>query len=146
MQIATRYILSWTAFALGALALLASIIHFWAGPIDPPPSLEHVVADRAVAIRDATVARLAGREAPAPEATQRSWSNDRMLTVTVVTLGALSLVLAVAGFARGEPRRVAVGAAFLGASAIAFQLFTVVLGVIVVLVLVALVLGALGFS
>jgi hypothetical protein len=41
-------------------------VHFWGGPFTPQPSLETSVAEKAVAIRDATLAALKGEE-PKPE-------------------------------------------------------------------------------
>ena len=52
--------LGYYGIAAGAAALLLAVVHFWAGPFAPQPSLETVVAESAVEIRDATVRALRG--------------------------------------------------------------------------------------
>jgi len=42
--------------ASGSAALLLALVRYWAGPFSPLPALESTVAEKAVAIRDATVA------------------------------------------------------------------------------------------
>ena len=62
---------------LGALALLVAIVHFWIVAAAPSPPIEDVVADKVVAIRDATVNRLIGRvEEPQSD---NSWRPHRCL-------------------------------------------------------------------
>ena len=47
---------------LGFLAFAAVVGHFFIGPVDPPPPVETSIAEKAVSIRDATVAALKGEE------------------------------------------------------------------------------------
>jgi hypothetical protein len=103
--------------------------------------LEDVVAEKAVAIKKATVAALKG-EKPAPREERRHYDLDRITHITVATTGGLAMVLAAVGFARRESTRVAVGALCLGAAGVAFQFLTIALGVIVIVVLVGAVLGS----
>jgi len=40
---------------VGSVALLLSLIHFWAGPFSPKPTIESVVAEKAASIRKAAI-------------------------------------------------------------------------------------------
>ena len=131
---------------IGSIALLLALVHFWAGPFSPQPTLEQTVAEKAVAIRDATVAALKGKSATPPEAEATSYDLDRIASIATAVLGGLSVILAVIGIALKEPLRVAGGAAFLGAAAIAFQFAVVALGIIAIVLLVSAVMGSLGFG
>ena len=131
--------------ALGAIALIMVLVHFWAGPFSPQPSLEKTVAEKAVAIRDATVAALKGKEIE--DSSSRSpMTLDKAIGMAGAVLGGLAIILGVIGFARKEPLRVAGGAAVLGASAIAFQFMIVAIGAIIVAILVAAVISQLDFG
>ncbi len=83
-----------------------------------------------------------------PKPVQRRLDYDRLadVAVAVAVRGAVAVILAVAGFARKEPWRVAISAAGLGVSAIAFQFLTVAVGALLFVILVAAVPGSLGFS
>lgn len=134
-----------TGIAFGAIALIVALVHFWAGPFSPQPTLEQTVAERAVSIRDSTIAALRGEEvSSAQEPTKVNL--DRILELAVPILGGIAIILGVVGFALKEPLRVAGGAAFLGASGIAFQFAALALGAIVVAILVAAVISQLGFG
>jgi hypothetical protein len=131
--------------AIGAIALLAAIIHFWAGPISPQPAVEKTVAEKAVAIKNATIAALKGEkvEETAPE---RNIDLDQGLRIATSVLGGLAVILGVVSFAMREPLRVGGGAAFLGGAAIAFQFAVIALGAIVLAILIAAVLSQIGFE
>jgi hypothetical protein len=137
--------LGFFGIAVGATALLLVLVHFWAGPFSRQPTLESTVAERAVAIRDATVAALKGEDAtdyaPPPE-----MNLDKALDVTGAVLGGLAVILGVLGFATKESGRVAGGAAVLGAGAIAFQFAAMAVGMIVAAIIVAAVISSLGLS
>lgn len=136
--------LSFIGIGLGAVALMLALVHFWAGPFTPQPSLEQTVAEKAVAIRDATVAALKGEAAPAPQQAPAGYDLDQLASIATAVLGGLAAILAVVGIALKEPMRVAGGAAALGVGALAFQFAVLALGVIALVVLVAVVLGGLG--
>lgn len=132
---------------VGAIAFMLALVHFWAGPFSPPPvSLEQTVAEKAVAIRDATIAALKGEEVTPPEPAPVSYDLDRIASIATATLGGLAVILAVIGIALKEPVRVAGGAAALGVGAIAFQFAVMALGVLLVVVLIGSVLGTLGLE
>ena len=131
---------------IGAAALLLALVHFYAGPFAPQPSLEQTVAEKAVAIRDATVAALSGEEYEDASQQARQFDADRVASVATAVLGGLAVILAVVAVALGEPYRVAGGAVFLGVAALAFQFFALALGVLVLAILIAAVLGSLGIN
>lgn len=130
---------------VGALALLAAIVHFWAGPFTPQPTLEQSVAEKAVAIKNATIAALKGEEV-APEPTARRYDLDDGLRIGTAVLGGLAIILGVVAFARHESWRAAAGAAALGGAAIAFQFAALALGMIVVAILIVGVLSQIGIE
>jgi hypothetical protein len=131
---------------IGGIALLMAIVHFWAGPVSPQPSLEKTVAEKAVAIRDATVAALKGEAIEDKKVSGRSFDLDDILRITTSVLGGLAIILGVVSLAIREPLRVAAGAAVLGGSALAFQFAMLALGMIFVAILVASVVSQLGFD
>lgn len=130
--------------AAGAVALLMVLVHFWAGPFSPQPTLEQSVAEKVASIRDATVAALKGEEAEAPK--RREMDLDTVFSTSAAVLGGIAVILAIVAFARRESLRVAGGAAVLGAGAIAFQFAAVALGAILFCLLVAAVLHGLGID
>ena len=129
-----------------AVALMLALVHFWAGPFSPQSTLEQIVAETAVSIRDATVAALKGKTVPEPEPITSGYDLDKVASVATATLGGLAVILAVIGIALREPVRPASGAAALGVGAIAFQFAAMALGIFVLVILGSAVLGSLGFS
>jgi hypothetical protein len=131
---------------IGAMALLMAIVHFWAGPFAPQPSLERTVAEKAVAIRNATIAALKGEEIEEQTSSQRVIGLDEGLRTATGVLGGLAIILGVVGFAKRESPRVAGGAAVLGGAAIAFQFAILALGAIVLAILIAAVISQIGID
>lgn len=138
--------ISFIGIGVGAIALMLALVHFWAGPFSPQLTLEQVVAEKAVSIRDATVAALKGETAKYPQEAAAKYDLDQMASITTAVLGGLAVILGVLGIALKEPVRVAGGAAMLGVGAIAFQFAALALGVLVVVILVSAVLSGLGFG
>ena len=116
---------------LGALALLLAIGQFWFTAASPKPALEDRVADKVIAIRDATLDRLAGREKEAPEP---QWDSYQLVMAATSVLGSLALILGVLGYVRKEPTRACLSAAALGGAAVAFPFVVGALGAVIVLV------------
>lgn len=131
--------------AVGAVALLMAIIHFWMGPISPQPSMEKTVAEKAVAIKNATIAALKGEKIEEKVA-PRNIDLDQGVRIATSVLGGLALILGVVSFAKREPLRVGGGAAFLGGVAIAFQFAVIALGAIVLAILIGAVLSQIGIE
>lgn len=136
------------AIVFGGMALMLAIVHFWSGPFSPQPSLETTVAEKAVAIRDATMAALKGEEAKNAAATnvRSNWDLDKVARLATGVLAGLAIILAVVSLALHEPLRVAAGGVILGGAALAFQFAILAIGAIFVAILIAAVLGELGFD
>ena len=129
----------------GVIALGLALVHFWAGPFSPKPSIEEVVAEKAVKIRDSVVARLKGLQKPASVQPQ-GFDTDHVITTSTIVAGFLAVVLAVVSYIRREDNRVSMSAVALGGGAIALQYLAVALGAIVLAILIAAVLSKLDFS
>lgn len=140
-----RSVISFTGMAFGAIALLLAVVHFWAGPFSPQPTLEQAVAEKAISIKEATIAALKGEEAKAP-VKPSSMDTDQIVGLATAVLGGLAIILGVFGFSKKEPLRVAGGAAVLGGSAIAFQFAVIAIGAIVLAILIAAVLSQIGIG
>ncbi len=129
--------------ALGAVALLLALLHFWAGPFSPQPTVETVVAEKAASIRSAAIDALKGKE-PVKKTFAAKWNLDKVTEVVTALLGGLAAILAVIAFANKEPGRVAGGAAALGVSAIAFQFIAMYAMALLVVLLICAALSSLG--
>lgn len=136
---------SFIGIAVGAVALLLAIVHFWAGPFSPQPTLEQTVAEKAVSIKEATIVALKGED-PAVPVKRSSMDMDHIASLATAVLGGLAVILGVVGYATKEPLRVAGGAAVLGSCAIAFQFAVLALGAIILAVLIAAVLSQIGIG
>lgn len=108
----------------GFLAFAAVVGHFFAGPLDPPPPIEVSIAQKAVDIRDATVAALKGEEYEARSNVQPRTLDD-YLTFTLMAVALCAILLAVIGVVRRESLRANIAGAGLGGLAITFQVATV---------------------
>ncbi|WP_439102361.1 hypothetical protein [Congregibacter sp.] len=140
-----RPIIGIFGIVFGATALLLAVMHFWAGSLSPQPPIETTVAEKAVAIKNATIAALKGEELEqvAPE---RSWDLDRVTTMATGLLAGLGFILGVVSYAMREPTRVAVGGVILGGAAMAFQFAVIAIGAIFLAILIAAVIGELGIE
>jgi hypothetical protein len=108
------------AVVLGFLSFAGIVAHFFAGPVDPPPPAEVSIAEKAVSIRDATVAALKGEEYEAePEPVVRT--TDDYLTYTFIGVAVLAILMAIIGFLNHERMRPSIAGAALGGLAITFQ-------------------------
>jgi hypothetical protein len=140
-----RSTIGFIGIAIGAIALLAAIIHFWMGPFSPQPSLERTVAEKAVAIKNATIAVLKGEEIE-EKVSPRNIDLDHAARIATSVLGGLAVILGVVSFAKREPLRVGGGAALLGGAAIAFQFAVIALGAIVLAILIGTVISQIGIE
>ncbi len=143
-MVTTQIKIGYVGLAFGAVALLLALIHFWVGPFSPQPTMETVIADKAVSIRDATLQALKGEEYRQTMA--RTWDADRTTEVVVAVSGALAIILGLIAFIQKAPRRLSGGAALLGAGAIGFQLFTFYIAAILIVILIVAVLQDVGIG
>lgn len=141
-QSSTKF--GFTGIAVGGIALLLALVHFWVGPFSPQPTLETTVAEKAASIKNATIKALKGEEYR--ETYKVSWDADKFVNVSTAVLGGLAFILSILAFARQEPKRVAAGGAALGVSAIAFQFLAMYAMALLVVLLIAAVLSGLGFG
>lgn len=137
--------IGFVGITFGAVALLLAVFHFWAGPFSPQPSIEKTVAEKAVAIKNATVAALKGEQIEEAR-TPRKIDLDQSARIATSALGAVAIILGVVSFANREPLRVGGGAAVLGGAAIAFQFAVIALGAVVLAILVGSVLNEIGIE
>ena len=130
---------------LGFLAFAAVVGHFFAGPFDPPPPLETSIAEKAVSIRDATVAALKGEEYEAKSNVQPRTLDD-YLTYSFLALAVIAILMSVIGFVRHERWRPSIAGAALGGLAITFQFATVVFFGLMCAIVLAAVIDQLDFD
>jgi len=130
--------------AAGSIAFMLALVHFWAGPFTPQPTLEQTVAEKAVAIKKATIAALKGENTE--PAMKNKMNTDKLLDLVTAVLGGLAIILGVISFARADPIRIAGGAAILGGAALAFQFVILAIGAIVLAIVIAAVLSQLDIS
>ncbi len=137
--------ISGVGIILGSIGLLLALYHLWAGPFSPQPTLEDIVAEKAVSIKEKTMAKLRGESAEAPvEKTAKGV--DSKVQLVVALLGGVAVILGVVGVAFKEPVRVAGGSIFLGAFTLAFQFLIYAVAMFIVAMLVAATLGKLDFD
>jgi hypothetical protein len=110
---------SYAAIGIGTMALCLALVHAFAGPFAPTQSLDVTIGEFAANIRAAAERALAG--VPQPEPVAEGWNIDRILKAAIPAAGVLSLLLAIVGIVRREPKRAAVCGLALGIGAITVQ-------------------------
>jgi small-conductance mechanosensitive channel len=130
---------------LGFLAFAAVIGHFFVGPVDPPPPVEVSIAEKAVSIRDATVAALKGEEYEAGH-NVRPRTLDDYLTYSYIALAVVAILMSVIGFVKHERLRPSIAGAALGGLAVTFQFATVVFFGLLFAIVLAAVIDKLDFD
>lgn len=116
-------VLGWTGFAVGAAALILTLVVFWAGPFAPQQAAGVTLGELAADIAKSAARSVAGQPQPAPVAPARDI--DDYLAIGVGVLAGLAVVLGVAALIRRENARAAVSGIALGGLAVSVQLFTV---------------------
>lgn len=114
--------LGWLGFATGAVALILTLVVFWAGPFAPQQTAGVGLGELAADIARSAARSVAGHPQPEPVAQPRTI--DDHLEVGVGLLAGLAIVLGVAGLVRNERKRAALSGITLGGLAVGFQLFT----------------------
>lgn len=130
--------------AFGSAGLLLALVHFWVGPFSPTPTLETAIAEKAASIRTATLKALKGEKYT--KVSKTSWDADKITNIATALFGGLALIFSVLAFAKQEPKRVAMGGAVLGASAIAFQFIAMYAMALLLVLLIYAVLSSIGFE
>ncbi|OKP26245.1 hypothetical protein [Serratia fonticola] len=133
-------IFGWSGIALGGLALLLAMVHFYAGPFAPQQTLESLVAGKAVAIKESLLASLAGHQIP-EKVSRPHYDVDRILKIVTAVLAVGAVVLgAIARACKENPRAVS-AAVMLGIGTLAFQIAMFAFGVVMAIFLIFLVLS-----
>lgn len=133
-------VFGWLGFALGAVALLAALFVFWAGPFAPQQSTGVSLGELAAEIGKSTLRAAAGMDQPDPVAPVRDL--DDHLQVGVALLGGLAIILSVVGILRHEKMRPAIAGIAIGIGAILFQFFAWAFLAFLVVVLIAVLLNS----
>lgn len=130
----------WSGIAVGGIALLLAMIHFYAGPFSPQPTLESFVAGKAVAIKESLLASLAGNNVP-ETVTRPHYDLDRILEIVIAVLAVCAIVLGAIGSGCRANRQAVYGAVMLGIGTLAFQVAILAFGVIAAIFLILAVLS-----
>lgn len=128
---------------IGSIALMLALVHFWAGPFSPQPTLDTYVSEKAASIRQKTIDALRGKPVE-KEYIKSNFDADKIAQVATAVLGALALIFAALSFSKHESARAAGSAAALGVSAIAFQFIAMYAMALLVVILIVAVLSTLG--
>jgi hypothetical protein len=128
---------------VGAFALVLALVHFWAGPFSPQPTLDTYVSEKAASIRKKTIDALKGKPVE-KEYVKSNFDADKVTRIITAVLGALALILAALSFSNHESARTAGSAAALGVSAIAFQFIAMYAMAFLVVILIVAVLSSLS--
>ena len=113
--------------------------------LDTRPNGSAPIAEKAVSIRDATVAALKGEEYEA-KATVRPKTLDDYLTYSFIGIAVLAILFSVIAFVRHERWRPSVAGASLGGLAIVFQFTVTLFFALLCVLLLAAVIDKLGFD
>ena len=116
-----RSILGWSGFAMGAAALLLTLVVFWAGPFAPQQTTGVSLGELAAEIAQSAARSVAGQPQPEPVSPPRDI--DDYLEILVGVAAGVAIVLGVAALVRHEHKRAAVSGIALGGLAIGVQLF-----------------------
>jgi hypothetical protein len=114
--------LGWLGFAVGAAALILTLVIFWAGPFAPQQTAGVSLGELAADIAKSAARSVAGQPQPQPVAPPRTI--DDHLEIGVGALAGLAIVIGVASLVRHESQRAALSGIALGGLAVGFQLFT----------------------
>lgn len=112
----------WLGFALGAAALVLTMVTFWAGPFAPQQSVGVSLGELAAEIAKSAARSAAGQSPPEPTPPVRNI--DDYLKICVSLLAGLAITAGFASFIRHERKRAALSGIALGGLAVGFQLFT----------------------
>ena len=127
------------ALVLSGLALATVLIALVAGPFHKSPELGVTLGELAGDIAKNSVREFFGLKRPAPEAPPEAlgWTIDKKIAVGVIVTGILGIILATISYFRGERWQIATIASVLGGCAIALQVLShiliIVLGTLILI-------------
>ena len=117
----SRAVLGWSGFAMGAIALVLTLVVFWAGPFAPQQSAGVTLGELAADIAQSAARSVAGQAQPEPATISRDI--DDYLEIFVSVVASVAVILGVAALIRHEHKRAAISGIALGGLAIGVQLF-----------------------
>lgn len=143
MKRPVRPVIGIIALIVGIIGVVTSVFsHEIAEHIQPSPPAEQKIADFAVRVKHAVIAKMKDRDSVAATAPQvYRW--HATIPKVALALGILGLVGASASYIRGERRHFAISAAGFGIVALAWQALMISLGAIVGLVIIFAILNSL---
>ena len=130
---------------LGLIALGIAFFQFFLGPIEKPPEIEEVIAEKTIKIKEAISAKIKGQEYKSTNEEVR-FGPDKIVELSVIILGFVAIVFGVMGFIQKEQLRPSCSAIALGVGAVTFQVAVVIAAAIIFVFILAIFLGSLGFS
>ena len=113
--------LGWLGFAVGAAALILTLVVFWAGPFAPQQAAGVSLGELTADIAKSAARSVAGL--PQPEPVARPRTIDDHLEIGVGVLAGLAIILGVAALVRHERKRAALSGIALGGLAVGIQIF-----------------------
>lgn len=117
-----RATLGWSGFAVGAGALILTLVTFWAGPFGAQQSGGVSIGELAAEIAKSAARSVAGQPQPAP--VRPVQTIDDYLNIAVAVMTGIAIVLGIAAMIRHEQKRAALSGIALGVLAVSIQLFT----------------------
>lgn len=116
-----RATLGWSGFAIGAAALILTLVVFWGGPFAPQQSAGVSLGELAADIAQAAARSVAGQ--PQPEPAASPLDIDDYLRIAAGALAGLAIAFGAAALIRHEAKRAAVSGIALGGLAVGMQFF-----------------------
>ena len=132
--------------ALGFLSLAAGLLHFYAGPLEPQPTVEDFVQEKTKSIRDAMIAGLKGEAPEAAEPEERTYSRDDIAKLTIIGLGIASIGFALIAFLRREDATASWLALVFGAGGITLNFAIAALGAVLGILLLGAIIISVGMA
>lgn len=113
----------WSASGMlfGAISLLIVTFHFTFGPFNPPPKLDHIVAEQVSALKRGIIAGLRGQEPKSVPPEKRPVNLDGLLTGGSIGMAILALFTAFIGGLRKENAWCRNGALLFGGATLALH-------------------------
>ncbi len=135
--------LSVAGIIFGLLGILTGSVHFFLGPVEPTPTIESFVEEKARSIKDAVVSGLKGGSKYAGE-TVPQFGIDKIIDTAVIVMGVVALALGVFALVRKEEMRPTSAALVLGSASILIQFAIALVGAILGVMLLVAILGTVG--
>lgn len=126
-------------FYIGLIALIGAMFHNWLGPIEPPPKKSLI--DHSVNFVDKYVLDIKSEKWIKNYSEEDSWTKDKILATTTLSLGILAFVLGLIGMINEEPKLTVRLAAIIGVAAIMFHYFAFIIFLLALSILIGVSIG-----